>query len=290
MAQRTITGGGAFTYKNITDINANFTDLYAGGSGETLTNPLIKNGLTASGSVANDFSGSSGAFNTSTGAVALNGATTITAATPSLTTATGQTNTGFLEVLGKTSGGLKITTADATAEVLTLSAAAQTSGNATLSLPNLAGSNDTVATLAASQALTNKTLNGLTVTSSTGTLTIANGKTATVSNTLTLAGTDATTMTFPATSANIPGAVGASYKIARGVSALGGTNPTTIASGLTTVVAVAAVLNRSTSLATGSAFVTYNNFSSGSFDLYAWVVAGTASSGTENVSWVAIGT
>lgn len=46
-------------------------------------------------------------------------------------------------------------------------------------------------------------VNGLTVTNSTGTLTIANGKTATVSNTLTLAGTDSTTMTFPTTTATV---------------------------------------------------------------------------------------
>ncbi|NBU72980.1 MAG: hypothetical protein EBS53_16320, partial [Bacteroidetes bacterium] len=45
--------------------------------------------------------------------------------------------------------------------------------------------------------------NGLTVTTTTGTLTITNGKTLAASNTLTLAGTDSTTMTFPSTSANI---------------------------------------------------------------------------------------
>lgn len=44
---------------------------------------------------------------------------------------------------------------------------------------------------------------GLTLTASTGTITITNGKTLSVSNTLTLAGTDGTTMTFPATSATI---------------------------------------------------------------------------------------
>ena len=45
--------------------------------------------------------------------------------------------------------------------------------------------------------------NGLTVTTTTGTLTITNGKTLAASNTLTLAGTDSTTMTFPSTSASI---------------------------------------------------------------------------------------
>lgn len=46
-------------------------------------------------------------------------------------------------------------------------------------------------------------INGLTITTSTGTLTIANSKTATVSNTLTFAGTDSTTMTFPGTSGTV---------------------------------------------------------------------------------------
>ena len=62
------------------------------------------------------------------------------------------------------------------------------------------GASDTVATIAASQALTNKTYNGNTFTAGTGTLTIAAGKTLTANNTLTFAGTDATTMTFPSTS------------------------------------------------------------------------------------------
>jgi hypothetical protein len=45
--------------------------------------------------------------------------------------------------------------------------------------------------------------NGLTVTTTTGTFTLTNGKTFAVQNGLTLAGTDSTTMTFPATSATI---------------------------------------------------------------------------------------
>ena len=49
------------------------------------------------------------------------------------------------------------------------------------------------------------TVNGLTISTSTGTLTITNGKTLSVSNTLTLAGTDSTTMTFPATSTTVAG-------------------------------------------------------------------------------------
>lgn len=54
-------------------------------------------------------------------------------------------------------------------------------------------------------AATATSINGLTITSSTGTLTVTNGKTLSVSNTLTLAGTDSTTMTFPGTSQTIVG-------------------------------------------------------------------------------------
>ena len=48
-------------------------------------------------------------------------------------------------------------------------------------------------------------LNGLAITTSTGTLTVTNAKTLSVSNTLTLAGTDSTTMTFPGASATVAG-------------------------------------------------------------------------------------
>lgn len=47
--------------------------------------------------------------------------------------------------------------------------------------------------------------NGLTVSSTTGTFTLTNGKTFAVQNTVTLAGTDSTTMTFPATSQTLAG-------------------------------------------------------------------------------------
>lgn len=129
------------------------------GSTGTLTDPLIKNGLTASGTVANDFSGSSGAFKTSTGANQLSGAVSVTdATTPSVTTATGKTNTGFVTVLGKTSGGLKITTADATAQTVTVTAAAQTTGASTLTIPDQAGVSSSFVLTTLAQTLTNKTL------------------------------------------------------------------------------------------------------------------------------------
>jgi hypothetical protein len=52
-------------------------------------------------------------------------------------------------------------------------------------------------------AATATSINGLTITSSTGTLTVTNGKTASFSNSITFAGTDGTTMTFPPASSSI---------------------------------------------------------------------------------------
>jgi hypothetical protein len=61
----------------------------------------------------------------------------------------------------------------------------------------------TLATLAGVEALTNKTINGNTLTAGTWTLTGVAGKTLTFNKSITLDGTDATTMTFPSTSATI---------------------------------------------------------------------------------------
>lgn len=58
-------------------------------------------------------------------------------------------------------------------------------------------------TVAIAALLTASKFNGLTLTSTTGTFTLTNGKTLAVTNTLTFSGTDSTVMTFPATSATI---------------------------------------------------------------------------------------
>ena len=87
------------------------------------------------------------------------GAVTIAdATTPSLTTAAGKTNTGYVQVNGKTSGGVKIIPADATAYLLTISVAARTVGTATLTIPDTANVADTFALVTLAQTLANKTL------------------------------------------------------------------------------------------------------------------------------------
>lgn len=66
-------------------------------------------------------------------------------------------------------------------------------------------STSTLASLALTEAFTNKTYNGLTITATTGTFTLTNGKTLAVTNILTFSGTDSTIMTFPSSSATVAG-------------------------------------------------------------------------------------
>ena len=85
--------------------------------------------------------------------------------------------------------------------------------------------------------------------------------------------------------------VGAGYKMARGVAALDGSNPTPVTTGLTTIVAAVATLQKTSTLGSGTAFVTVDfTGADGTLNLYGWVAAGTASTGTESVNWVAFGT
>lgn len=90
-----------------------------------------------------------------------------------------------------------------TSWILTSSIAAVGTGSNALTYVQFSLAPSTIVTLTGSQALTNKTYNGNTWTAGTGTLTIAAGKTATVNNSITFAGTDSTTMTFPSTTATI---------------------------------------------------------------------------------------
>jgi hypothetical protein len=101
------------------------------------------------------------------------GALTITAASPNLTLASGQTNTGKVIINGKTSGSLNITTADATAVAVTVTTAAQTVGATTLTIPDQAGTSRNFVFDTLTQTLTNKTLTApvIATISNTGTIT-----------------------------------------------------------------------------------------------------------------------
>lgn len=80
-----------------------------------------------------------------------------------------------------------------------------------------------------------------------------------------------------------------------GVTALDGGNPTPIVTGLTTVVGFALTLSTASAPGVGTSSVT-GVISSGTINAYGWKVTGSgdatliASTGTENVAWVAVGT
>ncbi len=80
------------------------------------------------------------------------------ATTPAFIVASGNTNTGYIDIFGKTSGKIRITTADATAQTINITAAGQTSGAGTITIPDLAGASTGLATTTVAQTLTNKTL------------------------------------------------------------------------------------------------------------------------------------
>ena len=186
---------GHLTLEGTTSTGSTGSNLLVFATTPTITTAVFAGGHTASGSGANDYSSSTGTFLTSTGANTLSGATTITdATTPSLTTASGKTNTGFVQVNGKTSGSLQITTADATAQAVTLTTAAQTTGASTITMPNTAGVSDTFAYVTLAQTLVNKTLTTPKIT----TINDANGN-AFIASSATASAVDGITVTTAAT-------------------------------------------------------------------------------------------
>ena len=89
--------------------------------------------------------------------------------------------------------------------------------------------------------------------------------------------------------------VAGGYKIARGETALDGSNPTPVATGLTTVVAFVATLKGTATPGVSTSVLTYD-ISGATVNVYAWKPTSTsvptliASTGTESFGWIAIGT
>lgn len=92
--------------------------------------------------------------------------------------------------------------------------------------------------------------------------------------------------------------VAAGYKVARGTATLDGSNPTTVATGLTTIVAAVVGLKSATAPGDDPSWLSHNyTGSDGNLDIYAWkntggtdptLVASTNNSAT--VDWIAVGT
>lgn len=89
--------------------------------------------------------------------------------------------------------------------------------------------------------------------------------------------------------------IGNGYKLARGSVALDGTNPTPVATGLTSIVGAVAQLRGATTPGVGTSVLT-TGVSGSTLNIYAWKITATdnatlaASTGTETVDWIAIGT
>lgn len=152
--------------------------------------------------------------------------------------------TGITGTLGPANGGTGV--ANNAASTITISGNFAT----TFTVSNTTGVtlpvSGTLATLAGSEALTSKTYNGLTITSSTGSLTIAALKVLTCNSTLTFSGTDSSSVAFGAGGTVLydGGALGTP---ASGVA----TNLTGTATGLTAGTASAVAVGGITGLGTG---------------------------------------
>jgi hypothetical protein len=101
-------------------------------------------------------------------------------------------NAGVLGNLSTANNGVLVTSNSGVASISTTLPSGLAAINMSLVTPTLG-------------VATATSLNGLTITTSTGTLTIVNGKVLTIDNSLELAGTDLTKMTFPSTSDTVVG-------------------------------------------------------------------------------------
>lgn len=145
-------------------------------------------------------------------------------------------------------------------------------------------------------ALVATTVNGNTFTTGTGVLTIAASKTLTASNSITLAGTDSTTMTFPSASATIPRIIASGAKALDFASTATGACATVITDTATGAASTDAVLfsaNGSVKAVTGYVPASTGGFSVAAypttntvnFEACNWT-SGTVDPGSITVNWI----
>jgi hypothetical protein len=85
------------------------------------------------------------------------------------------------------------------------------------------------------------------------------------------------------------------YKVASGTVTLDGTNPTSVATGLKTLVSAVATVKATDALGDATHSLSVNYGSDGQLDIYGWMpISGSdptlvASTGVEEVDWVAVG-
>ncbi len=222
-----LAGGGSGTVQTVSVASANG---FAGTSDGDATNPVLTLSTTINSPVlkGNGTAISAAATTGSGSTVVLNTGPTIT---DTLTLGVALATTGAIAFKGLTSGTLTLSAADAagtwTMKLPTTGGTnlyfLQTNGSGvttwaagnagtvtTVSVATANGFSGTVANATTTPAITiiagaitPTSVNGLTISTTTGTFTLTNGKTFAVAKSLTLDGTDSTTMTFPTTSATI---------------------------------------------------------------------------------------
>ncbi len=222
-----LAGGGSGTVQTVSVASANG---FAGTSDGDATNPVLTLSTTINSPVlkGNGTAISAAATTGSGSTVVLNTGPTIT---DTLTLGVALATTGAIAFKGLTSGTLTLSAADAagtwTMKLPTTGGTnlyfLQTNGSGvttwaagnagtvtTVSVATANGFSGTVANATTTPAITiiagaitPTSVNGLTISTTTGTFTLTNGKTFSVAKSLTLDGTDSTTMTFPTTSATI---------------------------------------------------------------------------------------